>query len=144
MAADLAHCAGWLRFDADRQADAQRHWQAAVHPAHQAGDRDLAAVALSDLAYQATWLFRPADAVKVLEYACSRTRTPAARSLLDVRRARACTGLQDRTGTGRALASAETELDRIRPQNTPPGVGRMSMADINAAAGRCSLDLGCP
>lgn len=144
VAADLAHCAAWLRFDADRHADAQRHWQAAVHAAHQAGDRDLAAVALSDLAYQATWLSRPADAVQVLAYARTRTRTPAARSLLDVRRARACAVLQDRQGTERALASAETELERIRPQDTPPVVSWMSMADVSADAGRCWLDLGDP
>ncbi|MDX3539972.1 XRE family transcriptional regulator [Streptomyces sp. MB09-01] len=144
VAADLAHCAAWLRFDADRHADAQRHWQAVVHAAHQAGDRDLAAVALSDLAYQATWLSRPADAIRVLEHARSRTRTAAARSLLDVRRARACAVLQDHQGTQRALTSAETELDRIHPNDTPPVVSWMSMADINADAGRCWLDLGDP
>jgi hypothetical protein len=144
VAAELAHCAAWLRFDAGLHADAQRHWQAAVHAAHQAGDRDLAAVALSDLAYQATWLSRPDDAVRVLEHARSRTRTPAARSLLDVRRARACAVLQDRQETQRALASAETELERTRPQQTPPVISWMSMADVNADAGRCWLDLGDP
>ncbi|MFJ8768916.1 XRE family transcriptional regulator [Streptomyces clavifer] len=144
VAADLAHCAAWLRFDADRHADAQRHWQAAVHAAHQAGDRDLAAVALSDLAYQATWLSRPADAVRVLEHARSRTRTAAARSLLDVRRARACALLQDRHATQRALSSAETELEQMRPNDTPAVVSWMSMADVNADAGRCWLDLGDP
>ncbi|MFD8201654.1 XRE family transcriptional regulator [Streptomyces sp. NPDC059701] len=144
VAAELAHCAAWQRFDADRHADAQCHWQAAVHAAHQAGDRDLAAVALSDLAYQATWLSRPADAVRALGHARSRTRTPAARSLLDVRLARACAVLQDTQGTQRALASAENELERIRPQETPPVVSWMSMADVNADAGRCWLDLGDP
>jgi transcriptional regulator with XRE-family HTH domain len=144
VAADLAHCAAWQRFDAGRHADAQRHWQAAAHAAHQAGDRDLAAVALSDLAYQATWLSRPADAVRVLEHARSRTRTPAARSLLDVRLARACAVLQDRQGTRCALASAENELERARPQETHPVVSWMSMADVNADAGRCWLDLGEP
>lgn len=99
---------------------------------------------MSDLAYQATWLSRPADAVRVLEHARSRSRTPAARSLLDVCRARACAVLQDRLGTQRALASAETELDRMRPQDTPPVVSWMSMADVNADAGRCWLDLGDP
>jgi transcriptional regulator with XRE-family HTH domain len=143
-AAELAHCAAWLRFDADRHADAQRHWQAAVHAAHQAGDRDLAAVALSDLAYQATWLSRPTEAVRALEHARSRTRTPAARSLLDVRLARACAVLQDRHGTQRALASAETQLERMRPQETPPVVSWMSTADVNVDAGRCWLDLGDP
>ncbi|MGW0191166.1 hypothetical protein ACWDV7_36350 [Streptomyces sp. NPDC003362] len=144
MAAHLAHCAAWLRFYADRHADAQRHWQAAVHAAHQAGHRNLAAVALSDLAYQATWLSRQTEAVQVLEHARSRTRTPAARSLLDVRLARACAVLHDRQGTQRALASAETELERMRPQETPPVVSWMSMADVNADAGRCWLDLGDP
>ncbi|MEU3298846.1 MULTISPECIES: XRE family transcriptional regulator [unclassified Streptomyces] len=144
VAADLAHCAAWLRFDADRHAAAQRHWQAAVHAAHQAGDRDLAAVALSDLAYQATWLSRPADAIQVLEHARSRTRSPAARSLLDVRRARACAVLQDHQATQQALTSAETELNRSFSRSTPPVVSWMSMADVNADAGRCWLDLGDP
>ncbi|MFF8932295.1 helix-turn-helix domain-containing protein [Streptomyces longwoodensis] len=144
VAAELAHCAAWLRFDAGRHADAQRRWQAAVHAAHQAGDRDLAAVALSDLAYQATWLSRPDDAVRVLDHARSRTRTPATRSLLDVRRARACAVLQDRQATQRALASAESELERMQPQQTPPMIAWMSMADVNADAGRCWLDLGDP
>ncbi|WP_328726998.1 helix-turn-helix transcriptional regulator [Streptomyces sp. NBC_00259] len=144
VAADLAHCAAWLRFDADRHAAAQRHWQAAVHAAHQAGDRDLAAVALSDLAYQATWLSRPADAIQVLEHARSRTRSPAARSLLDVRRARACAVLQDHQATQHALTSAETELNRSCSRDTPPVVSWMSMADVNADAGRCWLDLGDP
>ncbi|WP_329468567.1 helix-turn-helix domain-containing protein [Streptomyces sp. NBC_01431] len=144
VAANLAHRAGWLRFDADRHADAQRHWQAAVHAAHQADDRDLAAATLSDLAYQATWLARPADAIRILEHARTRTRTPAVRSLLDVRRARACAILQDRSATTHALASAETELERMRPQSTPAVVSWMSLADVNADAGRCWLDLGDP
>lgn len=144
VAADLAHCAAWRRFDDGRHADAQRHWQAAVHAAHQAGDRDLAAVALSDLAYQAVWLSRPADAVRVLEYARSRAPGPAVRSLLDVRRARACAVLRDRQATQQALAAAELEVGRIRLQETPPAVSWMSIADVNADAGRCWLDLGDP
>ncbi|MFD7340008.1 hypothetical protein ACFV98_29000 [Streptomyces violascens] len=140
----LAHRAGWLRFDADRHADAQRHWQAAIHAAHQADDRDLAAATLSDLAYQATWLARPADALRILEHARSRTRTPAVRSLLDVRRARACAVLQDRSGTTHALASAQDELEQMRPESTPPVVSWMSAADVHADAGRCWLDLGDP
>ncbi|SFF94885.1 hypothetical protein SAMN05216251_14319 [Actinacidiphila alni] len=142
VAADLAHQAGWIRFDAGQHAPAQHRWEAAVHAAHQAGDRDLAAVALSDLAYQATWLARPADAVAILEYARSRTPAPATRALLDVRRARASAVLQDRTDVERALLSAEAELDRARPGTTPAVVSWMSASDITADAGRCWLDLG--
>ena len=144
VAADLAHLAGWLRFDDGLHAAAQRHWQAAVHAAHQAGDRNLAAVTLSDLAYQATWLSRPADAVSILEHARSRTPAPATRALLDVRRARACAVLQDKSDVERALLSAESELERAHPETTPQVVSWMSTADLNADAGRCWLDLGDP
>ncbi|RII07986.1 Protein involved in sporulation [Streptomyces sp. YIM 130001] len=144
VAAELALAAAWLRFDADRHADAQRHWQAAAHAAHQAGDRDLAAVAFADLGYQGLWLHRPTDAIHVLQHARTRTHSAAVRSLLDVRRARASAVLQDHRGTTTALASAETELDRICPDTTPAAVAWMSPADLTADAGRCWLDLGDP
>ncbi len=141
-AAALAQSAAWLRFDAGRHGAAQRHWQAALHAAHQAGDRDLGAGVLSDLAYQSTWLARPEAAVQILAHARARTRSPAARSLLDLRRARALAVLQDGCGVARALASAERELERSMPQEAPAWVSWMSPADLAADAGRCWLDLG--
>ncbi|WP_371749917.1 hypothetical protein OG302_41475 [Streptomyces sp. NBC_01283] len=66
----------------------------------------------------------------------STASAPAARSLLDVRRARASAVLQDRSGTQRALASAEKELERATLKDTPPAVSWMSTADVNAGADR--------
>ncbi|GAA0968277.1 helix-turn-helix transcriptional regulator [Actinocorallia libanotica] len=144
VTADLSHCAAWIRFDADRHAAAQRHWQASVHAAHQAGNRDLAAVALADLAYQATWLGHPEEATAILGHARSRTSTPAVRSLIHIRTARARAVLQDGPGVETALGTAENELERIRPDTTPPVVSWIGPADLNADAGRCRLDLGQP
>ncbi|MGY0230704.1 helix-turn-helix transcriptional regulator [Longispora urticae] len=143
-AATLAQCAGWQRFDQARHGGAQRHWQAALHASHLAGDRDLGAGVLADLAYQATWLGQPRHAVDILDWARTRTSSPAARSLLDVRSARALAQLRDSSGCIRALSSADRELDRARPESTPGWVAWMSPADLATDAGRCWLDLDQP
>ncbi|MEY9873310.1 transcriptional regulator with XRE-family HTH domain [Streptacidiphilus sp. MAP12-33] len=140
--AQVAQSLGWLRFDAARHGAAQRLWQGALHAAHQAGDRDLGAGILSDLAYACTWLGYPKDAVDILGHARSRTTAPAARSLLDLRRARALAVLHDRSGVDRALLSANAELERTAPGSAPGWVSWMSQADLSADAGRCWLDLG--
>ncbi|WP_412539545.1 helix-turn-helix transcriptional regulator [Longispora sp. K20-0274] len=142
--ATLAQCAGWQRFDQSRHGGAQRYWQAALHASHLAGDRELGAGVLADLAYQATWLGQPRHAVDILGWARSRTASPAARSLLDVRRARALAQQGDAVACEKALSSAERELDRARPETTPGWVGWMSAADLASDAGRCWLDLGRP
>ncbi|MFE0632643.1 XRE family transcriptional regulator [Streptomyces sp. NPDC058864] len=143
-AAQLALTSGWLRFDQASHGAAQRLWHMALHAAHVADDRDLGAAVLSDLAYQATWLHQPAQAVEILDHARRRTHSPAARSLLDLRRARALAALADPTRCQRALAAAESELDHAAPGTTPPWIAWMSPADLAVDAGRALLDLGKP
>ncbi|PKV82608.1 hypothetical protein BX283_0046 [Streptomyces sp. TLI_146] len=142
--AQAAQCAAWLHFDQGRHASAQRHWRTALHAAHTADDRDLGAGVLSDLAYSATWLGHPRDAVNILAHARTRTRHATARSLLDVRRARALALLHDEVGTARALSDAERELERGHAGTAPPWVSWMSPADVAVDAGRCWLDLDDP
>ncbi|MER8073839.1 XRE family transcriptional regulator, partial [Streptomyces sp. NPDC094034] len=72
--AQAAQSAAWLHFDQGRHASAQRHWRTALHSAHSADDRDLGAGVLSDLAYSATWLGHPSEAVEILAHARTRTR----------------------------------------------------------------------
>ncbi|MEU5109741.1 XRE family transcriptional regulator [Streptomyces sp. NPDC021354] len=144
VAAAAAQCAGWLHFDQHEYAAAQRHWLAALHAAHGAADRDLGAGILSDLAYSTTWLDHPDTAVSILEHARTRTHSPAARSLLDLRRARALAALGDRHGASCALLSAERELDRAQPGAAPAWVAWMCPADLQVDAGRCWLDLNEP
>lgn len=85
---------------------------------------------------------RPADAVRILEHARSRTPAPATRALLDIRRARASAVLQDHPAVERVPLTAEAELERARPDTTTRVMSWMSTADLNADAGRCWLDLG--
>ncbi|SBU97771.1 hypothetical protein YW5DRAFT_05632 [Streptomyces sp. Ncost-T6T-1] len=142
--AQAAQSAAWLHFDQGRQASAQRHWRTALHSAHSADARDLGAGVLSDLAYSATWLGHPGEAVEILSHARTRTRHATARSLLDVRRARALAVLRDDVGTARALNDAEHQLERGSVQSAPPWVSWMSSADLAVDAGRCWLDLEDP
>ncbi|WP_351230102.1 XRE family transcriptional regulator [Streptomyces sp. NPDC002133] len=144
VTASAAQCAGWLHFDQGEHGACQRHWRSALHAAHTASDRDLGAGVLSDLAYAATWLNHPAAAVEILEHARSRTHSPAARALLDLRRARALAVLGDHPATTRALGSAEHQLDQSRPGTSPAWVSWMSPADLAVDAGRCWLDLNRP
>ncbi|WP_138909076.1 hypothetical protein [Streptomyces chryseus] len=127
-AAELASTFGWLLFDQGRHGAAQRLWSAALHAAYQADDRDLGAGCLADLAYLATWLHHPAHAVTVLDHAATRTRSPAALSLLHVRRARALATLGDTASCTRALTAAGTALDHATPGTTPTWVSWMSPA----------------
>ncbi|GGX37476.1 hypothetical protein [Streptomyces chryseus] len=62
---------------------------AALRATQQAGDRGPGACCLADFAYLATWLHHPAHAVTILDHGATRTRSPAALSLLNVRRTRA-------------------------------------------------------
>ncbi|MEW2546654.1 XRE family transcriptional regulator [Streptomyces sp. NPDC047002] len=142
--AQAAQCNAWRHFDQARHASAQRHWRTALHAAHAADDRDLGAGILSDLAYSATWLGHPRDAVDILTHARARTRHATARSLLDVRRARALAALHDSTGTTRALSEAEHQLERGHSRTAPAWVAWMSPADLAVDAGRCWLDLDNP
>ena len=141
-AASLAECLGWHRFDQARHAGAQQQWQAALHASHRADDRDLGAVCLSNLAYQASWMGYPGEAVQILQHAHRRTRSATARSLLDLRQARSLAVLGDRSGVIRTLGRADVELDRARPELAHESVAWMSPADLLADAGRCWLDLG--
>jgi transcriptional regulator with XRE-family HTH domain/tetratricopeptide (TPR) repeat protein len=144
VAASAAQCAGWLHFDQGEYAAAQRYWFGALHAAHTARNRDLGSGILTDFAYFATWLDHPTAAVSVLEHAHSRTRSPAARALLHLRRAGALAVLGDASATSRALIAAERDIERAHPESTPPWAAWMSHADLTIDAGRCWLTLGKP
>jgi transcriptional regulator with XRE-family HTH domain len=144
ITAAAAQCAGWLAFDQGHHQQALRHWNAALHAAHNAANRDQGAGILSDIAYSVTWQGHPATAVRILEHAHSRTHSATARSLLDLRRARALAVLGDTRATEGALTRATTELDHADPAIAPGWVSWMSHADLAIDTGRCWLDLGRP
>ncbi|MGP3691033.1 helix-turn-helix transcriptional regulator [Streptomyces sp. IBSNAI002] len=143
LAAALSQTLAWHRFDYEHHAAANRYWHAAVHAAHQAGDTDMGAGALSDIAYQSIWLGHPRAAADSLEHALSRTTNPTARSLLFLRKARAHAMLHEARACYRDLAQAEKLLDSTT-ESAPEWCSWMSYADLAVDTGRCLIDLGQP
>ncbi|MEV6948464.1 helix-turn-helix transcriptional regulator [Streptomyces sp. NPDC051172] len=141
LAASLSQAIAWQKFDERRHASAGRFWHAALHNAHTAGQRDLGAGILSDLAYQMLWLKDARTAAAILEHAIPRTQHPTARSLLHLRQARALAALDEGGRCRQALTAAEKALDA--PSYDPPPVwcSWMSYADLAADGGRCLAEL---
>ncbi|MEU9891845.1 helix-turn-helix transcriptional regulator [Sphaerisporangium sp. NPDC051011] len=142
LAASLSQSVAWQRFDERRHASAARFWHAALHNAHTAGQHDLGAGILSDLAYQLLWLKDARTAADILEHAIPRTQHPTARSLLHLRQARALAVLDEHSLCRRALTAAEKALDTPSYDPPPAWCSWMSHADLAADSGRCLADLG--
>ncbi|MFF2013843.1 XRE family transcriptional regulator [Streptomyces sp. NPDC058195] len=142
LAAILAQTAAWHRFDQGRHGEAGRFWIAALHSAHAGGDHDMGAALLSDLAYQASWRNDPRTAARILERALTRTRHPAARSLLHLRLARALAAQGESRATLRTLNAAEHLLGLPSPDPVPAWCSWLSTSDVAVDSGRCLLDLG--
>ncbi|MFE2850109.1 XRE family transcriptional regulator [Streptomyces lavendulae] len=142
LAAHLSQTVAWHRFDHGLHGEAGRFWIAGLHSAHASGDRDMGAAILSDLAYQASWRDDPRTAARILEHAQSRTQHPAARSLLQLRLARALAAQGERSATLRALNAAEHLLNTPTPDPVPAWCSWLSAADLAVDSGRCLLDLG--
>lgn len=142
LAASLSQAIAWQHFDERRHASAGRFWQAALHNAHTAHQRDLGAGILSDIAYQLLWLKDARTAVDILEYAIPRTQHPTARSLLHLRQARALAVLDEGGLCRRALTAAEEALGTVSCDPAPAWCSWMSSADLASDGGRCLADLG--
>ncbi|WP_223206519.1 helix-turn-helix domain-containing protein [Streptomyces xanthii] len=142
LAASLSQAIAWQKFDERRHASAGRFWHAALHNAHTAGQRDLGAGILSDLAYQMLWLKDARTAAAILEHAIPRTQHPAARSLLHLRQARALAALDESGRCRQALTAAEKALGAPSYDPPPAWCSWMSHADLAADSGRCLAELG--
>ncbi|MGV2915281.1 XRE family transcriptional regulator [Streptomyces alfalfae] len=142
LAASLAQTVAWHRFDHGRHGEAGRFWIAGLHSAHAGADHDMGAALLSDLAYQASWRDDPRTAAHILERALTRTRHPAARSLLHLRLARALAAQGERRRTLRALSAAEHLLGVRTLDPVPAWCSWLSEADLAVDSGQSLNDLG--
>ncbi|MFI9772823.1 XRE family transcriptional regulator [Streptomyces sp. NPDC052415] len=142
LAASLAQTVAWHRFDHGRHGEAGRFWIAGLHSAHAGADHDMGAALLSDLAYQASWRNDPRTAARILERALTRTRHPAARSLLHLRLARALALQGERRRTLRALSAAEHLLGVPTHDPVPAWCSWLSEADLAVDSGQSLNDLG--
>ncbi|MCX2927421.1 hypothetical protein [Streptomyces sp. NEAU-W12] len=102
----------------------------------------MGAALLGDLAYQASWRRAPRTAASILERALTGTHHPTARSLLNLRLARAMAAQGERGATLRALAAAEQLLDASSSDPVPAWCSWMSPADLAVDSGQALLDLG--
>ncbi|MET8081515.1 hypothetical protein [Streptomyces sp. NPDC005303] len=78
LAASLSQTVAWHAFDLRRHTHASQSWIAGLHNTHAAGDRDMGAGLLGDLAYQAAWRRHRTTAASILNYALTRAQNPAA------------------------------------------------------------------
>ncbi|WP_406359558.1 XRE family transcriptional regulator [Streptomyces sp. NBC_00715] len=141
LAASLAQTVAWHRFDLGQHAPASQYWVAALHNAHAAGDHDMGAGLLSDLAYQAAWRKDHTTAASILGHALTRAQNPAARCLLQLRLARTLAAQNDRQAVLRALGAAEKHLSDAGTDR-PAWCSWVSEADLAVDSGQALLDLG--
>lgn len=144
LAASLSQTVAWHRFDLGRHTHASQNWIAGLHNAHAAGDHDMGAGLLGDLAYQAAWRRDHTTAVNILNHALTRAQNPAARCLLQLRLARTLAaqgGRSERRPVLRALAAAEKHLNDAEADR-PAWCTWVSEADLAVDSGQALLDLG--
>ena len=87
VAAEFARLAGWLAYDCNQPAVAQRYFQPALRAAHLSGDRAIGANILGCMSLQAAQSTNPRDAVTLAESALAveRELTPAVAALTHAR-----------------------------------------------------------
>lgn len=81
LAAFLSQTTAWHHFDQGHHTHASQNWIAALHNAHAAGDHDMGAGLLGDLAYRAAGRGDHTTATNILNHALTRAQNPAARCL---------------------------------------------------------------
>ncbi|MEU9979319.1 helix-turn-helix transcriptional regulator [Streptomyces sp. NPDC051014] len=144
LAASLSQTVAWHKFDLGSHTLASQFWIAGLHNAREAGEHDMGAGLLGDLAYQASWRGDYTTAAGVLQHALTRAENPAARCLLQLRLARALAARHDRTERGailRALTAAEQHLSNAGTDR-PAWCAWVSEADLAVDSGQALLDLG--
>ncbi|MER5218285.1 XRE family transcriptional regulator [Streptomyces sp. NPDC002838] len=144
LAASLSQTVAWHSFDQGRHTHASQSWIAGLHNAHAAGDHDMGAGLLGDLAYQAAWRDDHAIAASILNHALTRAHNPAARCLLQLRLARTLAARGDRSerrAVLRALAAAEKHLNDAGTDR-PAWCEWVSEADLAVDSGQALLNLG--
>lgn len=147
--AQLGQLGGWLAVDLDQRALGQRLLLAALHWAHAAADRELAANIVSCLSYLWLWTGAPNDALRLIRLARQGVGTDANSlvvALLASREGRALAQCGELDTCARILDEAHrayaARTERSDP--APAWAYWISEAVITADAGRAWLEAGQP
>ncbi|MBG6139285.1 hypothetical protein [Longispora fulva] len=146
-AAALCELIGWMAYDADRHALAQRYFTQGLRLASQAGDDAYGAFLLASMGHQALYLKQPAQALRLAQAAYDRSsRTSSAAMLTEAAflTARAYSELGDASGCGSALKRAEDAYERIRPDTEPAWATNIDETIFASHAGTCWTRLDRP
>jgi hypothetical protein len=120
--ADLAQLAGWMSYDLQLHATAQRYFLLGMHLAKDAGDRPQVGRMLYCLARQMIDLQRYREALDLAQtgvYAIRRSSTPKTMALLHVIEARAHAGMGQTGDCSRALGAAQDAFARAGKDTDP-------------------------
>ncbi|MCA1673613.1 MAG: hypothetical protein LC799_15910, partial [Actinobacteria bacterium] len=146
VAAEFGRLAGWLAYETNQPALAQRYFMAALRAAHVSGDRAVGANILGYMSVQAAQSNVPRDAVVLAESALNAEKalTPAVAASLHGRLALAAAHAGDAATARRAQDRAFDLLPRAVPENEPPWIYWFTKADAEGLAGWSLLVLGQP
>lgn len=148
-AGELAYLAGWMAFDNDEHAVAQRYFAASTKLSAEANDAPLTGHVLRAMAHQAIDLGQPQQGLQLAEASISGTRYQAAcpreRALLKVVHAKALSAAGQKAEAAKALLAAERDLAAASDSDHEPArvffFSEASLAHETACALRDSGDM---
>ena len=146
VAAELGRLAGWLAYDSNQPAVAQRYFMAALRAAHVSEDRAIGANILGFMSLQAAESNSPGDAVTLAESALAPQRelTPKVAAFLYGQLAVGAAHAGDAAACRQAQRQAATLLGRAAVADEPPWIYWFTEANTHGIAGRSLLALGRP
>ena len=142
--ADLAQLAGWMSYDLQLHATAQRYFLLGMHLAKDAGDRPQVGRMLYCLARQMIDLQRYREALDLAQtgvYAIRRSSTPKTMALLHVIEARAHAGMGQARDCTRALGAARDAFARAGKHTDPAWCGFFDEGELYGLLGVTLRDL---
>ncbi|MFD5514688.1 sporulation protein [Streptomyces sp. NPDC127066] len=149
--AELGRVAGWIAFDTERHALAQRHFIQSLRLAREAGDTQLGCYVLTTMAMQATQRGYLSEAVDMAQGAYERSEhstAPRVLAFAKVIEAKALARARDKKAALAALDRARVLLDTAetsdRPDEDPQWIAFFTPARIAADAIEIYADLRMP
>lgn len=142
--ADLAQLAGWMSYDLQLHATAQRYFLLGMHLAKDAGDRPQVGRMLYCLARQMIDLQRYREALDLAQtgvYAIRRSSTPKTMALLQVIEARAHAGMGQARDCRRALGAAQDAFAQAGKDTDPAWCGFFDEGELYGLLGVTLRDL---
>ncbi|PZS28507.1 MAG: hypothetical protein DLM59_14585 [Pseudonocardiales bacterium] len=145
-AAEFGRLAGFVAYDSNLPAVAQRYFLAGLRAAHVSGDRAIGANILGFMSIQSAHSTAPRDAVTLVESALQAEShlTPAVAASLHGRLAVGAARVGDSATSRRAQDQAFELLARSSPEDEPPWIYWLGGAHVEEFAGKSLLALGKP